>query len=61
MLGSGRGQNKIRQTLDERIELFDGRIECQTCHSMASQTKYLLADFESATALCQGCHEHGLR
>ncbi len=59
--GSGRGRNKIRTELDPRLELYNGRIECQTCHSMTSQTTYLLADFESTTALCQGCHEHGRR
>jgi len=59
--GAGRGKNKIRQEIDPRIELFDGRIECQTCHSMTSGSQYLMADFESATAMCQGCHEHGTR
>lgn len=46
----------IRKNIDPRLHLFGNRIECQTCHDLTSQSKYLLAGFDSPTALCNGCH-----
>jgi len=57
--GSGRGQNKIRASVDSRIPLFSGRIECQSCHDLTSRTSFQLRELGSYSQLCRGCHEHG--
>ena len=54
--GSGEPGNRIRFAIDSRLPLFDGKIECQTCHSLSSQSKGRLRDFSSFTELCKGCH-----
>ncbi len=55
--GQGEPGNKIRKTIDPRIRLFGGRIECQTCHSLSSDKPHHLVGFESQNALCRACHE----
>jgi predicted CXXCH cytochrome family protein len=47
----------LRWKLDPRIRLFDGRIECQTCHLLGAGTDDLLVEFERKYDLCLGCHE----
>ena len=56
-LGAGDHMVSIRRELDPRIRLFDGDMECQTCHQLATRTRYALAAVESPKALCLGCHE----
>ena len=54
--GSGKPGNRIRSHIDERIPLFDGRIECQSCHSLSASNRYRLIPFEDQSDLCRGCH-----
>ena len=46
----------IRRSIDPRLRLFNNRIECQTCHSLTSQTRYRLVSFDRPQDLCLGCH-----
>ncbi len=55
--GSGFSGNRVRSRIDSRIVLFEGRIECQTCHSLTATTRWHLVAFTSQTDLCQACHE----
>lgn len=57
--GQGRGDGKIRDRLDHRLELPRGQIECQTCHSLPAATVDLLVPFATPEALCLGCHQLG--
>jgi hypothetical protein len=54
--GRGEPGNRIRFAINPRLVLFDGKIECQTCHSLTSQTHGRLRGFTSFTELCSGCH-----
>jgi hypothetical protein len=54
--GEGEPGNRIRFAIDPRLQLFNGKIECQTCHSLTSQSQGRLRDFASFTELCNGCH-----
>jgi predicted CXXCH cytochrome family protein len=56
--GSGNRSNQVRYELDSRLQLFDRRIECQTCHLVASSTDDLLVWFGSKYEFCRGCHQH---
>lgn len=55
---AGRGEpgNRMRFIIDSRLRLFDGKVECQTCHSLSATTKDRLVPFTSTTELCNGCH-----
>lgn len=55
--GSGRDERSLRADLDPRLRLFDGRLECQTCHSLTAATEDLLVPFEQPYDLCLGCHK----
>lgn len=55
--GSGMDAARIRRTIDPAIPLFDGRIECQTCHDITAATKDLILPFPSAKDMCLGCHQ----
>jgi predicted CXXCH cytochrome family protein len=55
--GSGSDERTLRTDLDPRLRLFDGRIECQTCHSLTAATADLLVPFEQPYDLCLGCHK----
>ena len=55
--GSGQDERRIRERIDPRLRLFDGRLECQTCHSLASTKPYLLVEFPTQGDLCLGCHQ----
>ncbi len=48
---------RIRDVLDSAIQLYGGRIECQTCHSLSSATQYHLIAGADANGLCLKCHE----
>lgn len=56
-LGSGFPGARIRENLDSRISLFDGKIECQTCHSMLVGNTFREKEFPVRSDLCQGCHK----
>lgn len=55
--GSGRDERSLRADLDPRLRLFEGRLECQTCHSLTAATPDLLVPFEQPYDLCLGCHK----
>lgn len=55
--GSGQDERRIRERIDPRLRLFEGRLECQTCHSLASAQPYLLVEFPTQGDLCLGCHQ----
>ncbi len=56
--GQGNASNWIATQIDERIPLFDGVMECQSCHLLAVTEKGLLIPFETKYDLCRGCHKH---
>ncbi len=47
---------RIRPKIDSRLQIINNRIDCETCHSLGSTTKYRLAGFENTQDLCAGCH-----
>ena len=55
--GSGDAAVSIRWSPDPRLALFDGKLECQTCHQLAAPTRHLLVAFDTPKGLCLGCHE----
>lgn len=55
--GSGQDERRLRADLDPRLRLFDGRIECQTCHQLAAGTTDLLVPVAESYDLCLGCHQ----
>jgi predicted CXXCH cytochrome family protein len=56
--GSGDATNQIRRQLDPRLPLHEGRIECQSCHSLTAPTPKKLVKYEDSYDLCLGCHQH---
>jgi hypothetical protein len=54
--GKGEPGNKICSEIDSRIQLFSGRIECQTCHSLSSEKQFRLIALQPREALCRACH-----
>jgi hypothetical protein len=54
--GSGNGGYGVRQEIDSRLVLYNNRIECQTCHSITSETSDLIAGYTEGSELCTGCH-----
>ncbi len=60
--GSGRpgSQLKIQREFPPEMPLFEGKIECQTCHSLVSGEKYLLTK-RIEQGLCNDCHDMGDR
>ncbi len=52
----GGGGFPVKPRIDGRLELFDGRIECQTCHRIAGETADLLVALDGPDGLCLGCH-----
>ncbi|MCB1184221.1 hypothetical protein KDM41_12370 [bacterium] len=57
--GSGWGARRLREEIDPRIPLFDGRLACQSCHDITAETKDLVRAIPTPKALCLGCHEVG--
>ncbi|MFG0251925.1 MAG: cytochrome c3 family protein [Phycisphaerales bacterium JB038] len=43
--------------LDDRIRLFDDRVECASCHSVYAGTEDLLVLSNDRSALCLSCHD----
>ena len=54
--GRDTGGFSVRRDPDPRILLFDDRIECQTCHDLASGAQDALVRFDERDGLCYGCH-----
>jgi predicted CXXCH cytochrome family protein len=55
--GSGQDERRLRAVLDPKLRLFDGRLECQTCHNLTAATEDLLVPFPQPYDLCLGCHK----
>lgn len=55
--GSGLDERRLRAIIDPKLPLFDGRLECQTCHDLTARTTDLLVAFEEPSDLCLGCHK----
>jgi predicted CXXCH cytochrome family protein len=49
--------NWIAQEIDPRLPIFDGKIECQTCHLLTAGAEDLLVPFPRKAELCLGCHQ----
>ncbi len=56
--GAGDSSNWIARRIDPRLHLFDGRLECQTCHLLTAGTDDLVVPFPTKYDLCKGCHKH---
>ncbi len=56
--GQGNSTNRIRHDIDPRLPLFDGMMECQTCHLLTAGNEDLMIPFPAKYDLCNGCHEH---
>lgn len=54
--GKGEPGNRICLQIDPRIQLFGGRMECQTCHCLSSTKPHRLVNFASKKELCEACH-----
>lgn len=54
------GGDFFRPVIDPRIPLFDGNIECLTCHDLGAQNEDLVIAFETKYEMCRGCHTQGL-
>ena len=46
----------LRQSLDYKLPLFNGKMECATCHLLTAGTDDLLISYENPYDLCFGCH-----
>jgi len=57
--GKMKNGNRIRKNIDSRLKLFDGKIECQTCHSLSANNQYRLVISNDINKLCKGCHLFG--
>jgi len=57
--GGDHSSRHLRQDIDPRLPLLEQRLECQTCHQVASETEDLLVPFEAKYDLCLGCHQFG--
>ena len=56
--GQGNSTNWIREEIDPRLPLFDGVMECQTCHLLTANNDDLMVPFATKYDLCNGCHQH---
>jgi len=55
--GEGSSGGRLRLEIDPQITLYDGRIECQSCHCLTTGNAQLLIMSEQApTPVCLGCH-----
>jgi predicted CXXCH cytochrome family protein len=57
---SARGQFmalRPRASLDPRLRLFDGAVECATCHSPYAGDGHLLTMPNQRSELCLSCHD----
>jgi predicted CXXCH cytochrome family protein len=42
--------------LDQRVRLFDQRVQCESCHSVYARNRYLLVLDNTRSGLCTSCH-----
>ncbi len=49
---------KINSDIPESLVLIDGNIECHTCHSLVSNSEFLLSR-QIADGMCTDCHDMG--
>ena len=56
--GKGDTSNWIAKEIDPRIPLFEGRLECQSCHLLTAGNDDLMIPFPAKYDLCKGCHRH---
>lgn len=56
--GKGNSSNWIAHQIDPRLPIFDGKMECQTCHLLTADNEDLMVPFETKYDLCLGCHKH---
>ena len=54
--GQGGAVRGMRDVIDPRIPLPEGRLECISCHQLTASTKDRLIPFPSPKQLCLGCH-----
>ena len=47
----------VRNPPDRRLSLYEGRIECQTCHQITTRTPDLVVTISENQDLCLGCHQ----
>ena len=47
----------IRRDPVRKLPLFEGRIECQTCHQITTRNEDLVVTFGEKQDLCLGCHQ----
>ena len=57
--GRGNSNNHIKFEINPEINLFDNKVECQTCHSLNAENNFLLVSTENESIFCNSCHEHG--
>lgn len=51
------GGFRIRDEVDPRLPLYDGRMECATCHDLTDDLPDRLVRFDTPMQMCLGCHE----
>ena len=49
--------NWVQNDIDPQIPLFDGFMECQTCHLLTSGNETSMIPFPNEYDLCNGCHQ----
>lgn len=52
-----RGGFRMRQDIDPRLGLIDGKVECTTCHDIFRHENDMLVAFDTPEGMCLGCHE----
>lgn len=57
--GRGNSNNHIKSEINPEINLFENKVECQTCHTLNAENKFLLVNSENESIFCNSCHEHG--
>ncbi len=55
--GQGAVVRRMRDVIDPRIPLPEGRLECVSCHQLTAATRDRLIPFPSPKQLCLGCHQ----
>ena len=55
--GQGAVVRRMREVIDPRIPLPEGRLECVSCHQLTASTKDRLIPFPTPKQLCLGCHQ----
>ncbi|PWB75579.1 hypothetical protein C3F09_02100 [candidate division GN15 bacterium] len=56
-LGRQLAHSRMKSSPDSDIRLFNGRIECQTCHSLSSSAQFHLISGTDSNTLCRKCHD----